>query len=162
MLQDITWDQVKPFSESILEKLVKLTTDDTIFVAKTSVSAVSSFSIATSYNSSKYFKKLFHSLMLTFKQKHQRCVILSCRLLEAMTIAMHYAEEVDFRDSLEDVKYILKYFESIIPSLSDQRVSYLLKAWHRLISRIKQNGEAFIEYLTSILVKVLAQCDEYK
>lgn len=153
---------MKPYAESILEKLVKLVTDDSIFVAKTSTSAISSFSIASNYNSSKYFKKLFHSLMLAFKQRHQRNVILSCRLLEALTIAMFYAEEADFRESLEEVKYILKYFESIIPNLSDQRVSYLLKAWHRLISRIKQNGEAFIEYLTSILVKVLAQCDEYK
>lgn len=162
LLQDSTWDIVKPFSDVILEKLIKIVTEDSIFVAKTAVSSISSFSIATNINSNKYFRKIFMSLMLSYKQKHQRSISLSCRLLEAISIAAYYSEETDFKESLEDIKYIFKYFESIIPSLDDQRVSYLIKAWHRLVSRLKQNSEQFSEYLCSILIKVLAQCDEYK
>lgn len=162
LLQDSSWDLVKPFADVMLDKLLKLVTEDSVFVAKTAVSAISSFSIATNFNASKYFRKIFLALVFTFKQKHQRSTALSCRLLEAVSIAAYYSEESDFRDSLDDIKYIFKYFESVIPNLEDQRVSYLIKAWHRLVSRLKQNSDNFAEYLCSIMTKVLAQCDEYK
>lgn len=162
LLQDSNWEIVKPFSDAILDKLVKIVTEDSIFVAKTAVSAISSFSIATNFNSSKYFRKIFGALVTSFKLKHQQSITLSCRLLEAVSIAAFYSEESDFRESLEDIKYIFRYFESVIPNLEDQRVSYLIKGWHRLVSRLKQNSDHFTEYLCSIMVKVLSQCDQYK
>ena len=162
LLLEGTWEMAKPFADLILEKLVIITSEDTIFVAKIAISALSSFTIVTNYNASKYFKRVFPTLISTFKQKHQRNIVLCCRLIECISIAAYYAEDSDFKEALPDIKYILKYFESIISSLEDQRVSYLLAAWNRLITRLRQSAEEFSEYLCSILVKVLGQCDEYK
>jgi hypothetical protein len=153
---------VKPFADVLLDRLATLVSEDSIFVSKIAVSALSSFSIVTNYNASKYFKRVFPTLVLTFKQKHQRSIVFCSRLIEAISISAFYSEETDFKEALPDIKYILKYFESVIPSLEDQRVSYLLAAWNRLVTRLKQSAEEFSEYLCSILVRVLGQCDEYK
>lgn len=162
LFEALNWEQIKQFADPLLDKVVSMIAEDSIFVAKTAIGTLGAFCMATSYNSSKYYRRTFQVLYQTFKQKQHRSVMLSCRLIEAITISAFFAEETDFKDTLEDIKYIMKYFESIIPNTEDQRVSFLLSAWSRLISRMKSGAEEFAEYICSILLKILHQCELYR
>lgn len=131
-------------------------------MSKSAVSALSAFCISAHQHSAQYFKSIYTGLVLTFKQSHQKSTLLLCRLIENLSIAAFYASEEDFRAVRGELVFIMKHVEEIIPGLEDQRVCYLLHAWKRLISKMRDSGEEFTEYIVRILVKVLGQCDEYR
>ena len=162
LLEHYQWDSINQYNEPLLEKLLQLIGDESILVSKSAVSSLSAYCLCAGRNLSKYFQPIYNALVVTFKKSYQKSVVLLCRLVECLGIASFLASDDDFNVCKNEIVFILKHVEETTPGLEDQRVTYLLQTWKRLISRMRRNAGEYTEYISRILIKVLSQCDEYR
>lgn len=152
---------IKDLIPSILEKFLTLLSSDSLFVVKSLLPCLSSFSLAITFEISIHFEKIMDALQSLFTAHHQKSVKLSCKIVECLSICCFYTEAEVFKKHFPDIISTIKYFQGQILNLNDERIFFLLTAWKRILKKTKQEGGSLINEIYIVLKKVLEQVFEY-
>ena len=109
-----------------------------------------------------YYKQIYQALTELLNKNVEGAVEVSCRIIECLSICYFYTENLLAKEGLNDIIYLIKYFQGNIINLNDQRIYFLLLAWKRLIKKLNFDGKSLTGEIFVVLKKVLEQVFQYK